>query len=193
VADKKRRIISAVLRLVEKGGVHSATTARIAAMARMSEPTLYRVYPNKREMLLAAADAAWQIKQDVLAPAYHPDAIEHLGRLIKIHTESIQKSPVVLAQFQFTVAPPSTGLPERVREQNIVEVHQIAEVIERGKTQGSIRPDVNSREAAWRLHAARWSEAMARLLRFEDEVLVSNVSTRTIELIIRELATEPRG
>ena len=48
-ADKKKRIIGAVLRLVVKHGVHGTTTARIAAEAGMSEPTLYRTYRNKKE------------------------------------------------------------------------------------------------------------------------------------------------
>lgn len=192
-ADKKKRILSAVLRLVAKHGVHGTTTARIAAAAGMSEPTLYRTYRNKKEILLAAADAAWQVRLDSMASANDPDAIEHLRKLAEYHTRAIQTSPVVDVLYRFAVAPPSFGLLERLREQNLADVRGMVNVIEEGKTQGSIRRDVDSQETAWRLMAAYWSESTARLFHFEDAVLASGISTKTYESILREIAAKPRS
>lgn len=189
--DKKRRIIAAVLRLVPRYGVVGTTTARIAATAGMSEPTLYRTYRSKKEILLAAADAAWQVKQDSLAPAYNPDAITHLRNLLQSHTKQIQTSKIVLILFHFASAPARSGLPERIRQQNLVEVRRLAAIIQEAQAQKSIRPDVDPEEIAWRLHAANWSEALARLLHFEAEVLASGVSAAAYESILKEIVVEP--
>ena len=58
--EKQQRIVDAVLSLVAKHGVQGTTTARIAATVGVSEPTIYRTFRNRREMLLAAADKVWQ-------------------------------------------------------------------------------------------------------------------------------------
>jgi AcrR family transcriptional regulator len=189
-ADKKKRIISAVLRLVVKHGVHGTTTARIAAEAGMSEPTLYRTFPNKKAVLLAAADAAWETRQADLASASDPDALEQLRMLARHHTRSIQKTPAVEIVYHFAVAPPKFGLLGRIREQIASDVQRMAETIEEGKNQGSIRPEVNSQETAWRLMAAFWSETTARLFHFEDAVLASGISGQNLDSILREIATE---
>jgi TetR/AcrR family transcriptional regulator len=192
-ADKKKRILSAVLRLVVKYGVHGTTTAGIAAEAGMSEPTLYRTYRNKKDILLATADAAWQMRQADLGSASDPGALKHLRKLAEYHTSSIQTTPAVEIAYHFAVAPPEFGLLERIREQIVSDVQGMANLIEEGKTQGSIRPDVNSQEAAWRLMAAFWSESTARLFHFEDAVLASGISAQNLHSILKEIATEPRG
>jgi len=192
-ADKKKRILSAVLRLVVKYGVHGTTTAGIAAEAGMSEPTLYRTYRNKKDILLATADAAWQMRQADIGSASDPDALKHLRKLAEYHTNSIQMTRAVEIVYHFAVAPPEFGLLERIREQIVSEVQRMANLMEEGKTQGSIRPDVNSQEAAWRLMAAFWSESTARLFHFEDAVLASGISAKNLDSILKEIATEPRS
>jgi AcrR family transcriptional regulator len=191
--DKKNRIISAVLRLVVRYGVHGTTTARIAAAAGMSEPTLYRTYRNKKEILLATADAAWQMRQADLGLAEDPDALEHLRKLARYHTKSVGTTRVVEIVYHFAVAPPRFGLLERIREQIDSDVKRMADIVEEGKAQGSIRPEVDSQNTAWRLMAAFWSESTARVFHFEDEVLASGISGQNLDAILREIAMEPRG
>lgn len=192
-AEKRKRVLSAVLRLVAKHGVHGTTTARIAAAVGVSEPTLYRMFRNKRELLLAAADAAWQVRRESIGPAHDPDAIERIRKIAEHHTSGIQTSPVVEVLYQFAVAPHSSGLFQRLREQNLEDVRDLANIIEEGKTQGSVRQDVDSQATAWRLMANYWSEANARLFHFEDAVLASGLSTETRDSILNEIAAKPRG
>ena len=71
----------------------------------------------------------------------------------------------------------------------MADVQRMADIIEEGKAQGSIRPEVNSQETAWRLMAAFWSETTARLFHFEDAVLASGVSAQNLDSILREIAT----
>lgn len=190
-ADKKKRIISAVLRLVVKHGVHGTTTARIAAAAGMSEPTLYRTYRNKKDILLAAADEAWHMRQADLGSPHTTDALEYLTNLTKRHTKSVETTRIVEIVYHFAVAPPRYGLLERIRGQIVSDVQRTADIIEQGKTQGSIRSDVDSLATAWRLMAAFWSESTARVFHFEDTVLASGISAQNLDSILREIAVKP--
>lgn len=47
-AERKAQIITVVLNLVDKRGVQGTTTARIAAAAGVTEPTLYKDGPADR-------------------------------------------------------------------------------------------------------------------------------------------------
>ena len=67
--EKRERVVDAVLKVIAKHGVYGTTTARIAASAGVSEPTIYRTFRSRREMLLAAADRVWQQRLDEVKTA----------------------------------------------------------------------------------------------------------------------------
>jgi AcrR family transcriptional regulator len=56
-AKRRVQIIEAVLKVVAEHGVPSATVARIAAAAGVSEGTLYVYFASRDEMLTAALDS----------------------------------------------------------------------------------------------------------------------------------------
>lgn len=188
--EKKQRITDAVLSVIAKYGVQGTTTARIAAAAGVSEPTIYRTFRNRKEMLLAAADRVWQQRRDELEAFEPVDAMDHLRKICEYHTEGIQKTRVVRFITELAVAPPSDGLQEHIREQQLREAEHFAAIVEEGKAQGSIRPDVDTQEIAWRIMAVHWLEAMARLHGLEDQVL-RGFSTRRFESILDEIAVRP--
>jgi AcrR family transcriptional regulator len=189
-AEKKRRIVDAVLDLIDKHGVQGATTARIAAAVGVSEPTLYRTFRNKREILLDTADAAWQARLDNLNAAKAldaSDAVEHLRNIGEYHTKGIQTSRVVQWVWELAVAPPSLGLRKRLQKQQLADLQYLIEVIEEGKNEGSIRKDVDSKDAAWRIMAFYWLEAASCMLDLE-QVVLSGPSTMVLESILDGIA-----
>jgi AcrR family transcriptional regulator len=194
-AEKKQRIVSAVLNLIDKHGVQGVTTARIAATVGVSEPTLYRVFRNKKEILLEAADAAWQRRLDNLNAARAlgaSDAVQHLRNIGEYHTKGIQEGRVVQWIWGLAIAPPSLGLRRRLQEQQLEDLQYLVGVIEQGKNQGSIRQDVDSQDAAWRIMAFYWLEAASCMLDLE-KVVLSGPSTRVLDSILDQLAAPPRG
>jgi TetR/AcrR family fatty acid metabolism transcriptional regulator len=189
-AEKKRRIVKAALQLIGKHGVHGTTTARIAAAVGVSEPTLYRTFRNKREILLETADAAWQARLDNLDAARAlpaSNAIEHLRNIGEYHTKGIQEGRVVQWMWELTTAPPSLGLRGRLQEQQLADLQYLIEVIEQGKNQGCIRQDVHSRDAAWRIMAFYWLEAASCMLDLQKLVL-SGPSKMVLESILDGIA-----
>jgi AcrR family transcriptional regulator len=189
--EKRRRVVEAVLSVVAKYGVQGTTTARIAAAVGVSEPTIYRTFRNRKEMLLGAADKVWQQRRDELESFEPVDAMDHLRKICEYHTEGIQKTRVVRFITELAVAPASDGLQEHIREQQLSEARRFAAIIEQGKAQGCVRPDVDTEETAWRIMAVHWLEAMARLHGLEDQVL-RGFSTRRFESILKEIAVEPQ-
>ncbi len=192
--EKRGRIVDAVLAVIAKHGVQATTTARIAAAAGVSEPTIYRTFRSRRDMLLAAADRVWQQRRDELEAfeAGATNAMDQLRKICEHHTEGIQRTRVVRFLTELAVAPETDGLREHLRAQQLGEAQRFADIVEDGKAQGCIRPDVDSEEVAWRIMAVHWLEALARLHSLEDKVL-TGFSTRRFESILDEIAVEPRG
>jgi AcrR family transcriptional regulator len=192
--EKQKRIVDAVLNVIAKHGVQATTTARIAAATGVSEPTIYRTFRNRREMLLAAADRVWQQRQDELESFKAADAMDHLRKICEHHTVGIQRTRVVRFLTELAVAPPTDGLRDHLRNQQLREAQRFADIVEEGKLQGCIRPDVDSHEIAWRIMAVHWLEALARLHSLEDVVL-TGFSTRRFQSILDEIAvrSHPAG
>lgn len=189
-AEKQRRIIDAVLSLVAKYGVQGTTTARIAAAVGVSEPTIYRTFSSRKEMLLAAADKVWQQRRDELETFESVDAMDRLRKISEHHTQGIQKTRVVRYLSELAVSDATEGLREHLREQQLSEAKHFADIVDEGKAQGCIRADVDSWETAWRIMSVHWLEALARLHGLED-VVMTGLSTRVFESILDEIATQP--
>jgi AcrR family transcriptional regulator len=185
--EKRRRIVDAVLSVVDKHGVQGTTTARIAATAGVSEPTLYRTFRNRRDMLLAAADKIWEQRHAELEFFESSDALDYLKKTCASHTVGIQNTQIVRFLTELSVAHTSDGLPEHIRELFLCEVQHLADLVDLGKAQGSIKPGIDTSEAAWRIMAVYWVEAMARLHGLENEVL-SGFSTRRFNTILDDIA-----
>jgi AcrR family transcriptional regulator len=187
--EKEQRIVDAVLHVIAKHGVQGTTTARIAAAAGVSEPTIYRTFRSRKDMLLAAADQVWQQRHDELESFEATDAMDHLRKICELHTVGIQRTRVVRFITELAVAPEGDGLREHLREQQLLEARRFAAIVEEGKNQGCIRPEVDAEETAWRIMSVHWLEAMARLHGLEDRVL-TGFSTRRFQSILEEIATE---
>ncbi|OFW56445.1 MAG: hypothetical protein A2133_11475 [Actinobacteria bacterium RBG_16_64_13] len=188
--EKHRRIVDAVLSLVGKHGVQWATTARIAATVGVSEPTLYRTFRNRKEMLLAAADKIWEQRHTELESFESSDAMDFLRKICASHTTGIRNTRVVRFITELAVSHPGDGLREHIRDLQFDNVKRLAGVIDQGKAEGSIRCEVDPWEVAWRIQTVYWLEAMARLHGLEEHVL-TGFSSRRFQAILDDIAAQP--
>jgi hypothetical protein len=139
--------------------------------------------------MLVPHDRVWQQRRDELESFEAVDAMDHLEHLRASH-RGIQKTRVVRFLTELAVAPASDGLRDHLRDQQLGEAQRFAAIVEEGKAQGCIRPDVDSQEIAWRIMAVHWLEALARLHSLEDHVL-TGFSTRRFQSILDEIAVQP--
>ncbi len=187
-AERKAQIIRVVLTLVDKNGVQGTTTARIAAAVGVTEPTLYKYFDNRRDMLLAALDVVFDRAEEVVWSSDESDAVERLRKIGEYHTRetNAKRLGFVNPLFEFMVAPPEIGLRERVRNRNLAVIDAVATIVEEGKAQGRIRPDVDARRTAWRVMGFYWFEDVSSLMDL-PEVVAEGMSEEMFARIIADI------
>ena len=190
--ERKTQIVDVVLRLVHEHGVQGTTTARIARAAGVTEPTLYQYFGSRRDMLLAALDLVFERATEVVESSHEGDAVERLRNIGEYHTRETKAKQLrfVDPMFEFVVAPAEEGLRERVRSGNLAIIEALAAIIEEGKAQGRVRPEIDARRVAWRVMGFYWLEDVSFLMDL-DEVVSEGVSRDVFEAILADISAHP--
>jgi len=135
-------ILDATWRLLLEDGYSRLSIARVAEVARVGRPAIYRRYANKSELVAAViADKTAQVPP-VDSGSTREDLIAHLEfarrrftiRLAGALIVEESKHPELLRQFREGMIVPRRD--------------QIAASLERGKGRGEVRPDLDSTLAA---------------------------------------------
>jgi AcrR family transcriptional regulator len=179
-ADTKRRLTAAALDVVAQHGVEGATTTRIAQAAGLSQAALYKHFPTRNDLLLAALDSLYDtIHEVVLESSSEPDVIERLRTIGRLHSDLIVsgRGSFIYPLFEFLAAPPESGLREAQGVRQLQMIQSVAAMVEEGKAQGSIGPDVDSEQVGWALHAVWWAEDIAHLMGLDQFVTAGRSST----------------
>ena len=187
-AERKKRIVEATVEVVAEHGVQGATTARIAAAAGISEKTLYAHFASRREMLVAALDAVFELSRANFLRRVEGNALEHLRIAAKAHWPS--EPEYVYPLFEFFASPPREGLRAELKSRNETSIGGLVDIVEQGKAQGVIRQDVDSEQVAWEMLSLYWAEDVAYMLGFDDFVSAGR-SGLMLERILREISTQP--
>jgi AcrR family transcriptional regulator len=165
-AERKHQIVQVTMDLVAKNGVQATTTSRIAAAAGISEATLYRHFASRTDMLLAAMDLVYERVFKVIHSTQGGDALEQLRAIGRYHTGIIgdEAEGFVYPLFEFVAAPPEAGLRDSLASRQRAAIQSLAAIIQEGKTQGLVRPDVDSDQVAWELVAVYWAQDVSYLM-----------------------------
>ncbi len=105
-AEERRRSVAAVaMSEFARGGYEGTSTESIARRAEVSQPYLFRLFPNKRAIFLAAARLCLVRTRDTFAAAAEgvpPDRV--YGALAGAYLELIADSDLLMMQMQVQVA-----------------------------------------------------------------------------------------
>jgi TetR/AcrR family transcriptional regulator len=174
-AERKQQIVEVTMDLVAKNGVQATTTSRIAAAAGISEATLYRHFASRREMLLAALDLVYERVFKVIHSAENANALERLRGIGRYHSGIIadDNEGFVHPLFEFIAAPPECGLRESLAERQRAAIDSLAAIVEEGRQQGLIRPDIDRAQLTWELVAVYWAQDVSYLMGLNEYVNVS--------------------
>jgi AcrR family transcriptional regulator len=175
---RKRSIAETTVELIARYGVRGATTARIAAAEGISERALYKYFANRREMLLAAHDCLLERANRSLHEHKRANAIEYLRAAAQLHWPSEQEFAYPL--YEFFASSPKEDLRGELKIRHQADLELVKNIVEEGKSQGVIRPDVNSELAAWEFWAVCFTQDLAYMLGF-DEFGSSGLSLLMIE------------
>lgn len=140
----KEKIIETATEQFMRFGVRSVTMDDIARMAGVSKKTIYQEFVDKNQLVYETFAAA--IEQDKkmmdLIPKYQDGVIEHLlGLSAFIRKRFSDFNPMVLNEIQ-RYFPQCWQLFEEFKNKHIV--NEIIDLLEKGKSEGVIREELNS-------------------------------------------------
>jgi AcrR family transcriptional regulator len=189
--ERRDQIATATLALIARRGLQGATVYRIAEEVGMEPPSLYAHFSSRQQMLLAALDALFDRIANWLALSSDPNALNRLRAIAESHQDfmTAEFEGFVIPTYEFITAPRETGLSEIIGRRQVETLNKLAAVVDEGKRQGSIRPDMDVRLAAYEIMMCAWAEDVAQLMGI-DEFREAGVSRRVLELFLDNMAAE---
>ena len=117
--ERREQVIDAAVREFAEHGFHATSTTAIAKRAGISQPYIYALFPNKRELFLAAHARVVGKIRDAFTEAARglddPDArLEAMG---KAYMELLEQRDEILVQMQSHAAAFDPSLREPVRRE----------------------------------------------------------------------------
>lgn len=167
-----RVVLAAVLELVTEQGMDAVTMDAVAARAGVSKPTIYRRWPTKQDLIVAAAETR-------VGPLDIPDAGDFRSELralleSRLRVYRAAGTDRLLAELIGTAG---RGGPERSAYAGYAQrvTEQTRLILERGIRRGDVREDVDVATAATMVAAPMVFRLVGERLplnqRFVDELL----------------------
>ncbi len=191
-AERQREIAEATLQLVAKYGVHGTTVSRIAAAVGLSRGALYKHFPSREAVLLAAMDLMEERPPGWVAQSSGPDVYRRLLDMGDRHASwaSSEFETFIHPLFEFIAAGGQGSLSREMGTRQLRVLDAFVDLVDAGKREGSIRPEVDSRDVAWSLLMFAWAEDVARLMGV-DQLITSGASTRIFRRMLADVAASP--
>lgn len=142
--DTKEKIIETAKDQFMRFGVRSVTMDDIARMAGVSKKTIYQEFADKNQLVYETFESAIEQDKKMMdqIPKYQDGVIEHLlGLSAFIRKRFSDFNPMVLNEIQ-RYFPQCWQLFEEFKNKHIA--NEIIELLEKGKTEGVIRKELNS-------------------------------------------------
>ena len=149
VADKRKRILDAAIRVFAEHGYHGARVGDIAEDAGVAHGLLYHYFASKDDVLRTIFLENWGalIERFRAVEASDEPAPEKLEGIAKILLRTWRNDPALVTVMVREVAR-SQQLQDRVLD--VREAFAIVQrVIEEGQAEGAFRRDIDARLASW--------------------------------------------
>jgi len=190
--DRRSQIIDSAIGLMSDHGVSGATTARIAADVGVSEPTLYRHFKNKQEILLSALDviAVRLMFFSASAASEANDVVERV-RLMSgaIYDFGISNPEETRVLWEAISATRDEEMRESLRTKFTLMLKLVEGVLAEGISQGEIREDIDVSLTAWEIASLGNTLYLALTLGLENE-LTKDKAMQAIERLLDSIVTD---
>jgi AcrR family transcriptional regulator len=117
--ERREQVIQAAVKEFAAHGFHAASTSGIAKRAGISQPYIYALFPNKRELFLAThRHVVRRIREAFTEAASGADGPEErLERMGEAYTRLLEDRDEILAQMQAHAAAGDPELREPIRKE----------------------------------------------------------------------------
>lgn len=154
--ERREQLLEVASKLFAQHGYRNTTTAQIAAAATVTEPTIYRHFPGKRELYMACVVGAWENvrEQMVAAVDAEPDPAGWTGALSTIGLATLRSDGRVQLWLQLHGEAPGDAEIRAFAAANLREVHEfLRDVIARAQAAGGVTAAADPDVEAWMLVA----------------------------------------
>ncbi|WP_326744204.1 TetR/AcrR family transcriptional regulator [Streptomyces sp. NBC_00121] len=177
-----RAVLDAVLALVAEQGMNALTMDAVAVRAEVSKPAIYRRWPTKQDLLIAAAESR-------IGPLSIPDLGDFRAELRAVLTARVEvyRAPGMnrlIAEVFSAAADPGAGRSAYRAYINRV-MGETGRILERGIVRGDVRPDTDVRSAATMVAAPLVFRLVA-----EQELPDSHLVESVVELVGRAVGVQ---
>jgi AcrR family transcriptional regulator len=191
-AVRQNDIIEKAIQVLANGhNYRSATTAKIAREADVSEPTIYKYFGSKKELFLAVLE---RIRENILSEWWEvasgidrPE--EALRTYASYHYRFIQENKAVeKILFQAVSEVDDPEIKEELLSLFSSMVEFVAFLIKQGKDQGVVDPSLDDVMAGWLIVSLSLGSGVLSLFGFDDEVDIERL-TQAFEGFLRAFTT----
>jgi TetR/AcrR family transcriptional regulator len=172
--ERELQILQAATRVFARSNYRLAGTADIALEAGISEPTIYKYFPSKKDLFIRIlkriGEGILKMWTEVVS-SEEGDALSALRRMGRVYVESLRThSDVLKIQFQALAESDDPDIARQLREDHKAYVRFIARLIDRAKSEGLVRSDVDPYAGGWLFDSIGFTMTLVRLLNFDQEV-----------------------
>jgi TetR/AcrR family fatty acid metabolism transcriptional regulator len=189
VADKRRRILEAAIRVFARKGYFAARVSDIAKKAGVADGTIYLYFRSKEDVLVRLFDEVMSEHVEEAREAVRalPSAPDRLLAIAERHLAVLGENRDLAAVFQVELRQ-STRFMERFTASWLRDYFALLdEVLEKGQRDGSLRADVNRKLAAKVLFGAL-DETVTSWLLSEKRYSLTDSAAPVVDLFLRGAA-----
>jgi len=172
--ERELEILRAATRVFARSNYRLAGIADIALEAGISEAAIYKYFPSKKDLFIRIlkriGEHTLEIWQQVVT-SEEGDSLSTLRRMVRIFVEGLRAwADEVKIQFQALAESDDPDIARQLRENNKAYVRFLAQLIDRGKSEGIVRADVDPYAAGWLINGIGFTLSLVRLLDFDQDV-----------------------
>ncbi|MCB2141084.1 TetR/AcrR family transcriptional regulator [bacterium] len=145
-SEKADRIMESGLNVFAAKGYQNATIQEIAKSAEVSEGTIYEYFKNKEDLLFSTLDRQFQNNLDLLEELFEiKTPLRKLKRFMRYHFTIYLTQPVFVKVFLFDAIYNPRFYSSNAYSPFKHYIESVYEILDEGKKDGSVRPEVNNR------------------------------------------------
>jgi len=142
--NKYHLILEAAVKVFARQGFHQSTVAQIAKEAGVADGTIYLYFKNKDDILVQFFSyRTKQVFDRFRAEVKKADTcLDKLRNLIRRHLTEFQRDRDMAVVYQVETHQINRAAESQIREMSQMYQDLIAEIVEQGQQEGSIRKDL---------------------------------------------------
>ena len=143
--DKRDRILRAAVKIFSRKGFFNSKVSEIARAAEVADGTIYLYFRNKDDLLISLFEEKMgEVVADVRRRiAVGGDALDRLRIFIENHMALLERESGLIEVLQVELRQSTKFLKDYTPVKFFEYLEVISDILEEGKRQGVLRPDLN--------------------------------------------------